>query len=52
MSTTTASNPRSLPATEGSVLQRGRRTALAQASLTDEQGRLVAHATSSCMIFS
>jgi uncharacterized protein (TIGR00369 family) len=35
---------------EGSVLQRGRRTALAQASLTDEQGRLVAHATSSCMI--
>jgi uncharacterized protein (TIGR00369 family) len=36
---------------EGSVLQRGRRTALAQASLTDEQGRLIAHATSTCMIF-
>lgn len=37
---------------EGTVLQRGRRTALAQAQLTDEAGRLVAHATSSCMIFS
>ena len=35
----------------GSVLQRGRRTALAEARLTDGQGRLVAHATSSCMIF-
>jgi uncharacterized protein (TIGR00369 family) len=37
---------------EGTVLQRGRRTALAQAQLSDAQGRLVAHATSSCMIFS
>jgi uncharacterized protein (TIGR00369 family) len=37
---------------EGLVLQRGRRTALAQAQLTDGQGKLVAHATSSCMIFS
>jgi len=37
---------------EGTVLQRGRRTALAQAQLRDEAGRLVAHATSSCMIFS
>src|SRR5687768_10962817 len=36
---------------EGVVIQRGRRTALAQAQLTDERGRLVAHATSSCMIF-
>jgi len=36
----------------GSVIQRGRRTALAEADLFDEQGRLVAHATSSCMIFS
>ena len=36
---------------EGTVIQRGRRTALAQAQLSDEQGRLVAHATSSCMIF-
>lgn len=36
----------------GTVIQRGRRTALAQAELTDEAGRLVAHATSSCMIFS
>jgi uncharacterized protein (TIGR00369 family) len=37
---------------EGTVIQRGRRTALAQSQLTDERGRLVAHATSSCMIFS
>lgn len=37
---------------EGEVIQRGRRTALAQARLTDGEGRLVAHATSSCMIFS
>jgi uncharacterized protein (TIGR00369 family) len=37
---------------EGTVIQRGRRTALAQAQLTDEAGKLVAHATSSCMIFS
>jgi uncharacterized protein (TIGR00369 family) len=36
---------------EGTVLQRGRRTALAQAQLIDEAGKLVAHATSSCMIF-
>lgn len=35
----------------GRVLQRGRRTALAEASLTDGQGRLLAHATSSCLIF-
>jgi uncharacterized protein (TIGR00369 family) len=35
----------------GSVIQRGRRTALAEARLTDGQGRLAAHATSSCMIF-
>jgi uncharacterized protein (TIGR00369 family) len=37
---------------EGTVIQRGRRTALAQATLTDESGRTVALATSSCMIFS
>ncbi len=35
----------------GSVLQRGRRTALAEARMADAQGRLVAHATSSCLIF-
>jgi uncharacterized protein (TIGR00369 family) len=35
----------------GTVLQRGRRTALAEARLTDPQGRLIAHATSSCLIF-
>lgn len=36
----------------GTVLQRGRRTALAEAKLYDGRDRLVAHATSSCMIFS
>ena len=35
----------------GSVIQRGRRTALAEAHLYDEGDRLLAHATSSCMIF-
>jgi uncharacterized protein (TIGR00369 family) len=35
----------------GTVLSRGRRTALAEAQLTDENGKLLAHATSSCMIF-
>lgn len=32
------------------VLSRGARTALAEARLTDEQGRLLAYATSSCII--
>ena len=36
---------------EGSVIHRGRRTALAQAVLLDAAGKQVAHATSSCMIF-
>ena len=35
----------------GTVLQRGRRTALAEARLTAAQGKLIAHATSSCLIF-
>jgi uncharacterized protein (TIGR00369 family) len=35
----------------GSVLQRGRRTALADARLTDPAGRLCAHATSTCLLF-
>jgi acyl-coenzyme A thioesterase PaaI-like protein len=34
------------------VVNRAHRTALAQAMLTDEAGRLVAHASSMCMIFS
>jgi uncharacterized protein (TIGR00369 family) len=36
---------------QGAVLQKGRRTALAEARLTDSAGRLLAHATSSCLIF-
>ncbi|AGL19563.1 PaaI family thioesterase [Actinoplanes sp. N902-109] len=37
--------------TTGAVLQRGRRTALAEARMTDDSGRLLAHATSSCLLF-
>lgn len=36
---------------EGTVTHLGSRTALAQATLTDDSGRLYAQATSSCMIF-
>jgi len=36
---------------EGTVTHRGRQIALAEARLYDAQGRLVAHATSSCLIF-
>ncbi|MGC0314372.1 PaaI family thioesterase [Kitasatospora acidiphila] len=35
----------------GKVLSHGRRTALAQAELLDGDDRLLAHATSSCMLF-
>ncbi|HEY2671768.1 MAG TPA: PaaI family thioesterase [Rugosimonospora sp.] len=35
----------------GAVLSRTRRNALAEARLTDQSGQLVAHATSSCLIF-
>ncbi|MFE0512947.1 PaaI family thioesterase [Streptomyces sp. NPDC058964] len=34
----------------GTVISRGRRTALAEATLVDAQDRLLAHATSSCML--
>ncbi len=36
---------------EGTVLHLGSRTALAQATLTDQAGKVYAHATSSCLIF-
>jgi uncharacterized protein (TIGR00369 family) len=36
---------------EGTVIHLGSRTALAEARLTDGQGKLYAHATSSCLIF-
>jgi uncharacterized protein (TIGR00369 family) len=36
---------------EGTVLHRGRTTALAEARLHDETGRLLAYATSSCVLF-
>ena len=35
----------------GTLVQRGRRTALAEAKLYDEAGKLVAYASSTCMIF-
>lgn len=35
----------------GTVVNRGRRTALASAELRDASDRLLAHATSSCMLF-
>ncbi len=35
----------------GTVLSRGRRTALAEAGLYDAEDRLLAHATSTCMLF-
>lgn len=36
---------------EGSIINRGRTTALAEARLYDAAGRLVAYATSTCLIF-
>ena len=36
---------------EGAIISRGRRTAVAEARLFDERGVLLAHATSTCMIF-
>jgi uncharacterized protein (TIGR00369 family) len=36
---------------EGTLLSRGRSTALAEARLTDPAGRLLAHATSTCLLF-
>lgn len=35
----------------GTVVSKGRQTALAQAQLADAKDRLLAHATSSCMLF-
>jgi uncharacterized protein (TIGR00369 family) len=35
---------------EGVVISRGKRTALAEARLTDATGRLLAHATTTCMV--
>jgi len=36
---------------EGAIVSRGRRTAVAEARLIDERGTLLAHATSTCMLF-
>src|SRR6201996_6607514 len=37
--------------TEGKTLHVGRRTATAEARITDSQGRLLAHATTTCLVF-
>lgn len=36
---------------EGTVISRGRSTALSQAQITDAAGKLVAHAVSTCLLF-
>jgi uncharacterized protein (TIGR00369 family) len=36
---------------EGAIISRGRRTAVAESRLFDEAGALLAHATSTCLIF-
>jgi uncharacterized protein (TIGR00369 family) len=36
---------------EGTIISRGRRTAVAEARLFDDRGMLLAHATSTCLIF-
>jgi uncharacterized protein (TIGR00369 family) len=36
---------------EGSVLNRGRRVGTAEGRITDERGRLLAHGTTTCLIF-
>jgi uncharacterized protein (TIGR00369 family) len=35
---------------EGRIVQRGKRVATAEARLTDERGRLLAHGTTSCLL--
>ena len=37
--------------TEGKTLHVGRRTATAEARIVDSHGRLLAHATTTCLVF-
>lgn len=37
--------------TEGKILNVGRRAATAEARITDDKGRLLAHATTTCLVF-
>ncbi|QIG97537.1 MULTISPECIES: PaaI family thioesterase [unclassified Bradyrhizobium] len=37
--------------TEGQVLNAGRRVATAEARITDDRGKLIAHATTTCLVF-
>ena len=36
---------------EGTVLTRGRRVGIAEGRITDSEGRLLAHGTTTCLIF-
>jgi uncharacterized protein (TIGR00369 family) len=36
---------------EGTVLSRGRRIGTAEGRITDDQGRLLAHGTTTCLVF-
>jgi uncharacterized protein (TIGR00369 family) len=36
---------------EGTVLSRGRRVGTAEGRITDDQGRLLAHGTTTCLVF-
>ena len=45
-------NPGSTITATGTVVHRGRRLATAEGRVLDERGRLVAHGTTSCMLFS
>jgi len=36
---------------EGAVLSRGRRVGTAEGRITDDQGRLLAHGTTTCLVF-
>lgn len=40
-----------LMSSDGTIIYRGRRTATAEARLTDQDGRLYAHGTTTCLIF-
>lgn len=37
---------------EGLIMSRGRRAATAEGRLTDKRGKLIAHATTTCLVFS
>jgi uncharacterized protein (TIGR00369 family) len=46
-----ATSPGATLTATGSITHRGRRLATAEGRLVDERGKLVAHGTTSCMVF-